>query len=176
MEDGLGSTITYQDTLNWPEGRLDEMIDAGVVVRISPTSEIQCGYCHRSCFVEPVRQAAIEGGACMVHFCEDMGKIIEFSAELFRQWELIRESALAIGVELPAADSYISYDHAGSTLGVSRATISNMVNAGRLEDNGFAGKHRKVLKSSVLLEKERREQAQLEADVLELRRDSEQVS
>jgi hypothetical protein len=72
----------------------------------------------------------------------------------------------------PVHNEYISFTEASEILAVNKGTVSRWANQQLLADNGKAGHSRKVLKSSVLMLKEVREQKELLEDVRQLRADA----
>ena len=68
-------------------------------------------------------------------------------------------------------DAWIKVTEAASLAGVNPGTITRWANNGDIQDNGKRGKERKVLKSSVLLKKAKREDDDRRKDTDEVLKD-----
>jgi len=64
-------------------------------------------------------------------------------------------------VQPAKGDEWISLSKSGRLLGVSPGTVSRLISKGLVKDNGQKGRKRKVSKTSVLIEKERRDNLEL---------------
>jgi len=73
---------------------------------------------------------------------------------------------------ISVADKWLKVKDAANLLAVNRGVISRWANEGRITGNGKTGKLRRVLKSSVLLLKQDREDAELLEDAKDLHKDS----
>ena len=69
-------------------------------------------------------------------------------------------------------DSWITITEAANLLAINPGVISRWANEGKIKDNGKTRRARRVLTSSVLLMKQKKENAELLEDVKELRKDS----
>ncbi len=72
----------------------------------------------------------------------------------------------------PPKDKWITCAQAAGFLGVSRSTVSRWAKKGKLSDNGEKGQKRRLLRTSLLLIKQQREDEDLVHDVEELRADA----
>jgi hypothetical protein len=70
------------------------------------------------------------------------------------------------------ADEELTNEQAVELLGggISRGTISKWVNSGLLRDNGYSGRNRRVIKSSVLLLKDKRDKEREHREVEDIHR------
>lgn len=83
--------ITADETADWPEGRLDELVSEGILSEIQPASGLVCDKCEENCYIEPdIRTIPKTGKAVGVFVCTrnpDIGRI-EVDLNRLRQWQI----------------------------------------------------------------------------------------
>ncbi|HUW19442.1 MAG TPA: hypothetical protein VMW16_09080 [Sedimentisphaerales bacterium] len=92
--------ITADETKDWPTGKLDELVEAGVLVEIEHAKGLVCDECEENCFIEPnIRTNPNTGVATGVSVCTrnpDIGRI-EVDLNRLRQWKISGEKLEALG-------------------------------------------------------------------------------
>ncbi len=172
----LGSTISFLDTVSWPDNRLQELIEIGILIPIAPASEIRCNGCGDGCFFEPQIRKLHDGTTCGIFFCNKESNMLKFPEEYFQQWEIVRSKIDEYGITSPPRDEYISHEEAASILGLtSKGTVSKYAEKYGIADNGKIGQHKKLLLSSILLVKHKIETEELKTDVIDLRKDTNSI-
>jgi hypothetical protein len=98
-----GNIISADETVDWPDGKLDELVEAGVLVEIQHSKGVVCGECEGNCFIEPnIRTNPNTGAATGVFVCTrnpDIGRI-EVDLERLRQWHIIAEKLSQLGYQV----------------------------------------------------------------------------
>jgi len=93
-------TVSADETAEWPDGKLDELIKAGVLTEIRHSKGMVCGECEENCFIEPdVRTNPDTGKAVGVFVCRRKPDIarIEIDLDRLRQWKISGEKLEALG-------------------------------------------------------------------------------
>jgi hypothetical protein len=143
--------IPYDDTMRWPEGRRDELVKMNVLVETQPNTAIRCNKCAEECDIDPIMRKRPDGRTVWVAGCPEDGSLVFFDTERFQQWQINIDRLAELGYEwTPLADKEMSTEDVGGLMGISRSSVSNLVNSGLLQDNGLAGQKRKVMESSVI--------------------------
>ena len=95
-----GDIIRADETKDWPEGKLDELIKTGVLTEIQHSKGVVCDECEENCFIEPdIRTNPDTGNATGVFICTrnpDIGRI-EVDLNRLRQWKISGEKLEALG-------------------------------------------------------------------------------
>ncbi len=83
--------ITADETEDWPTGKLDELVEAGVLAEIQHSKGVVCRECAENCFREPdIRTNPETGEATGIFVCArnpDIGRI-EVDLDRLRQWRI----------------------------------------------------------------------------------------
>lgn len=168
--------ITADEMADWPSGRLDKLIETGVLIPTHNATSIKCPGCDENCTVEPVVDI-LEDGQSYVHvLCRQEGTDVPIDPDSLKQWEIVSEKLKELGYwpEKPD-DSYITFQEAADILGIKKSTVSKWSTKGRFKDNGYTGQSRRLLLSSVLLVKHEVEEKDIKKDARGLRRDAERI-
>lgn len=92
--------ITADETKDWPNGKLDELVKMGVLVEIEHAKGLICNECEEGCFIEPnIRTNPDTGAATGVFVCTrnpDVGRI-EVDLNRLRQWKISGGKLEALG-------------------------------------------------------------------------------
>ena len=83
--------ITADETADWPTGKLDEFVEAGVLAEVPHSKGLICSECEENCFIEPdIRAMPDTGEAVGIFICTrnpDIGRI-EIDLNRLRQWKI----------------------------------------------------------------------------------------
>ena len=83
--------VTADETEDWPTGKLDELVEAGVLAEIQHSKGVVCRECEENCFIEPdIRTNPNTGAATGILACTrnpDIGRI-EVDLDRLRQWRI----------------------------------------------------------------------------------------
>lgn len=92
--------ISADETADWPTGKLDELIEAGVLAEIQHSKGIVCKVCEENCYIEPdIRTNPDTDKAVGVFVCpsrDDIGRI-GIDLDRLRQWKINSEKLEALG-------------------------------------------------------------------------------
>ncbi|MFC1792735.1 hypothetical protein ACFL3Q_04030 [Planctomycetota bacterium] len=92
--------ITADETKNWPTGKLDELLEAGILAEIQHSKGVICNECEENCFIEPdIRTNPDTGKATGIFVCTrnpDIGRI-EVDLNRLRQWKISGEKLGDLG-------------------------------------------------------------------------------
>jgi len=62
--------ISADEVAKWPTGKLDELVEAGVLAEIQHSKGVVCGECEENCFIEPdIRTNPETGKASGIFVC-----------------------------------------------------------------------------------------------------------
>ena len=93
--------ITADETKDWPDGKLDELVKAEILAEIEPAKELVCDQCEEKCPIEPeIRTIPDTGETVGVFVCThnpDIGKI-EIDLNRLRQWQINKDKLEALGL------------------------------------------------------------------------------
>lgn len=83
----IGNVLAAYEVKDWPDGRLDKLIEMGMLISISDATTIKCPGCSKGCPVEPVKGTANDGTFYYEVICEIEGS---FDVEPFylKRWQI----------------------------------------------------------------------------------------
>lgn len=83
--------VSAGETAGWPAGKLDELVEIGVLEQIQNSKGVVCCECEANCFIEPdIRTNPDTGEAVGVFICTpnpDVGRI-EIDLDRLKQWRI----------------------------------------------------------------------------------------
>lgn len=92
--------ISADETADWPTGKLDKLVEAGVLVEIEHSKGVICRECEENCFIEPdIRTIPDTGEATSAFVCPrnpDIGRI-EIDLDKLKRWKIDREKLRELG-------------------------------------------------------------------------------
>jgi DNA-binding CsgD family transcriptional regulator len=92
--------ITADETKDWPDGKLDELVGMGVLEEIQHSKGVVCDECEENCFIEPnIKTNPNTGETTGVFVCtrnSDIGRI-PIDLNRLRQWKINSEKLEALG-------------------------------------------------------------------------------
>lgn len=92
--------ISADETADWPTGKLDEFVEAGVLTEIQHSKGVVCSECEENCFIEPdIRTIPETGKTTGVFVCTrnpDIGRI-EVDLNRLRQWRINEDKLIELG-------------------------------------------------------------------------------
>ena len=95
--------ITADETNDWPEGRLDELVSKGILDEIEHASGLVCDQCEENCYIEPnIRTNPNTGEKTGVFVCTrnpDIGRIT-VDLNRLRQWRLSSQKLSDLGYQV----------------------------------------------------------------------------
>ena len=80
--------IAYDETTDWPDGRLEKLIEMAVLIPTHNATSIKCPGCDESCPVEPLFDVLDDGQNYIHVLCRQEGRDISIEPELLQQWEI----------------------------------------------------------------------------------------
>lgn len=166
------SIVTYAETLEWPDGRFGELIEMSALSPYDDAIIVKCPGCDKGCFVEPEVDILDDGKSYAHKSCRKEGRDVPIDEVHFKQWQINIEALTEMGYVTDSDDDLISLTDAGKIMGMHSGNIARLVDNGKIKDNGLTRKKRKVYKSSVLLEKNRRDRKGYEVVVDDLQADT----
>jgi hypothetical protein len=92
-----GHILTYDEVMQWPEGKLTELEQQGKVRPIDISETVQCVECHEGCLIIPdIRQHPETMKLSGVYVCHESEDIGRFSVDLNRRkrWIIYTEKLL----------------------------------------------------------------------------------
>lgn len=87
-----GNILTYDEVAEWPDGKLDELINQDKVKEISPSETIVCIECPERCLIVPLKRDHPETGESQgMYICPYKDDIGRFEVDLDRskRWEIV---------------------------------------------------------------------------------------
>lgn len=83
----IGNVLAGYEVKDWTDGRLDKLIEMGMLISISDATTIKCPGCSKGCPVEPVKGTANDGTVYYEVMCEIEGS---FDVEPFylKRWQI----------------------------------------------------------------------------------------
>jgi hypothetical protein len=84
-------TVTADEVRDWPDGKLEELLAAGILQEIEHGATVICDQCDEQCEIEPQRRTdSRTGKAIGVHICmrEEVGGRIEIDLDRLRRWRI----------------------------------------------------------------------------------------
>jgi len=92
--------ISADEAADWPTGKLDQLVEAGVLAEIQHSKGVVCNECEENCFIEPnIRTNPNTGEATGIFVCTrnpDIGRI-EVDLDRLRQWQINSEKLASLG-------------------------------------------------------------------------------
>ena len=95
--------ISADETAEWPDGKLDELVEAGILVEIQHSKEVACDECGENCPIEPERRTNPEiGKSTGVLTCPRNPDIGRFPVDLnrLRQWKISAQKLAELGCQV----------------------------------------------------------------------------
>lgn len=89
-------TVSADETRDWPDGKLDELIAAGILTEIGHAKGVICNQCGGNHYIEPDIRTSPDCKTVGVCICPDVGRI-EIDLNRLRQWEISGEKLEALG-------------------------------------------------------------------------------
>jgi len=94
--------VTADETADWPEGKLDELVSEGILNEIQHASGVVCDQCEENCFIEPadIRTNPDTGKTIGVFVCPrnpDIGRM-EINLDRLRQWRINKDKLQQLGL------------------------------------------------------------------------------
>ena len=75
--------ITTDETKDWPEGKLNELVSKGILEEIEHASGVVCNQCEENCFIEPdIRTDPNTGKPTGIYVCTRNPDISRFTVDL----------------------------------------------------------------------------------------------
>jgi len=88
--------VLADEMKDWPDGKLNELMEAGIVTEIEPAKGIVCDQCEENCYIEPeIKENPATGKTIGVIVC-NRGRI-EIDLDRLRQWKISDEKLKALG-------------------------------------------------------------------------------
>lgn len=86
--------VTFDEVIRWPDGKLDELLSAGIVRASEPGKGVICDQCDKGCYIEPdLREGSASEDVVGVFFCTDpeaAGRI-DIPLERMKRWQIVTE-------------------------------------------------------------------------------------
>jgi len=83
--------VTGDESRNWPKGKLDELISAGILTEIEHANGVTCDQCEENCYIEPdIRTYLDRSKTIGVFVCtrrDDIGRV-PIDLNRLRQWQI----------------------------------------------------------------------------------------
>ena len=93
--------VSADETADWPTGKLDELVEAGILVEIQHSKGVVCDQCEENCFIEPdIRTNPDTDESIGVFVCTlnpDIGRI-EVDLDRLRQWRIDKDKLKELGL------------------------------------------------------------------------------
>jgi DNA-binding CsgD family transcriptional regulator len=83
----VGDIIAAYEVKKWPNGRLEEFVEMGVLASISKATQIKCPCCYRRCPIEPIQETSPDGTIHYEVLCEKEGSR-DISPFYMEQWQI----------------------------------------------------------------------------------------
>lgn len=93
--------LTADETKDWPDGKLNELVVAGILTEIEHATGVVCEQCEENCYIEPdIRTNPDSGKAVGVFVCTRNPYIgrIEVDLNRLRQWRIDEEKLKELGL------------------------------------------------------------------------------
>jgi len=83
----IGNIMAAYEVKRWPAGRLDRLIEMGMLISISDATIIKCPCCSKGCPIEPVKGTANDGTVYYEVLCEIEGSR-DIDPFYLKQWQI----------------------------------------------------------------------------------------
>ncbi len=83
----LGNVLAAYEVKKWPDGRIDELDEMGMLISIPDATTIKCPCCSKGCSVEPVKGIANDGTEFCEVLCEKEGSS-DVEPFYLKQWQI----------------------------------------------------------------------------------------
>lgn len=83
----IGNVLAGYEVKDWPDGRLDELSEMGMLISISDATTIKCPGCSKECPVEPVKGTANDGTVYYEVLCEIEGSF-DIEPIYVKRWQI----------------------------------------------------------------------------------------
>jgi predicted DNA-binding protein (UPF0251 family) len=90
-------TVSADEIEDWPQGKLKELVTAGILTEIPHAKGVICDQCGESHYVEPDIRKCPDGKAVGVYICPDVGRI-KIDLNRLRQWQINKDKLEALGL------------------------------------------------------------------------------
>jgi hypothetical protein len=90
-------TVSADEIEDWPQGKLKELVTAGILTEIPHAKGVICDQCGESHYIEPDIRKYPDGKAVGVYICPDVGRI-EIDLNRLKQWQINRDKLEALGL------------------------------------------------------------------------------
>lgn len=93
--------VTGDEMRDWPDGKLNELVVAGILTEIEPANGIVCDECEENCYIEPDIRAIPDTGTTIgVFVCPQNPDIGRFEVDLsrLRQWRINKDKLETLGL------------------------------------------------------------------------------
>lgn len=99
IEKGISRYIGYDEIQEWPDGRLNEFIDKGILVETIPSRTVVCKDCRYQCSIEPnIETLPNTDKAVGLYLCDVQG-VIRVDLDRFKQWEIMPGKLIELGFD-----------------------------------------------------------------------------
>lgn len=88
--------ISADEAAGWPNGRLDELIEMGVLIPTHRATSIRCPGCSERCPVKPTIETGTDGQVYIEVVCRQEGKTIEISPDSLKQWRISKDKLIEL--------------------------------------------------------------------------------
>ncbi len=92
----VGDTVVAYEVMKWPEGRLQQFIEMGLLRPLPDADEIRCPGCTDSCMIVPIRTILPNGEPYAEHLCGKEG-LVEIPDFLFKCWQIVINKMIELG-------------------------------------------------------------------------------
>ena len=88
-------TVSADEIEDWPQGKLNELVTAGILTEIPHAKGIICNQCEENCYIEPDIRNPANGKAVGVFVCS-RGRI-EVDLNRLKQWQINKDKLETLG-------------------------------------------------------------------------------
>ncbi|MGD0596784.1 MAG: hypothetical protein ABSA64_04585 [Sedimentisphaerales bacterium] len=127
-------TVSADEIEDWPQGKLKELVTAGILTEIPHAKGVICDQCGESHYIEPDIRKCPDGKAVGVYICPDVGRI-EVDLNRLKQWQIDKKKLwkMVYGFDsewqLPWTDDngeYVTLQEAVNLASDDSITVKNM--------------------------------------------------
>jgi len=96
-----GEIVTGDEIRDWPDGKVQELVNEGILEQIEPGTTVVCDQCDEHCPIEPPRRTDPRTGKVVsVHNCmhETAGGRIEIDLDRLRRWRISESKLRELGL------------------------------------------------------------------------------